>query len=114
MTRERALGSGKLQAGYRFQVGQMLEPARASKRMPITRHNGFVIFPTGSADPLIAFAIDVLNGTAYVHSSKRCLRGQFPNWKSIPGFGIDALIMGSGLQAEIRRFRALDSTRRGF
>jgi hypothetical protein len=75
MTRERALGSGKLQAGYRFQVGQMLEPARASKRMPITRHNGFVIFRTGSADPLIAFAIDVLNGTAYVHSSKRCLRG---------------------------------------
>ena len=37
-----------------FGLAGMLERARASKCMPITRHNGLVIFPTGSADPLIA------------------------------------------------------------
>ena len=49
----------------------MLELARTSKRMPITRNDGFVIFPTGSANPLIAVAIAARNGAAYMHSSKR-------------------------------------------
>jgi hypothetical protein len=55
-----------------------------------------------------------------MHSSKRrpaCIAvagANSPARDRISGFGIDAFIMGGGLQAEIRHFGTFDSTRTGF
>jgi hypothetical protein len=85
----------------------MPERARASKRIPITRHNGFVIFPAGSAGPLIAVTIATGDLDAFIDAAPRVYCGRRANSPArdrIPGFGIDAFIMGGGLQAGIRCF----------